>query len=86
MERGRKGGGERKRERERQGGGGRRQREAAGMWIIRGEQEYTQEAGGVKAGGYRGLRGGDGAGFEQTFQRRMIFFCCCFFHGGERGN
>lgn len=56
------------------------------MWIIRGEQEYTQEAGGVKAGGYRGLRGEDGAGFEQTFQRRMIFFCCCFFHGGERGN
>lgn len=44
------------------------------MWIIRGEQEYTQEAGGVRAGGYRAFRGGDGAGFEQTFQRRFFFF------------
>lgn len=33
------------------------------MWIIRGEQEYTQEAGGVRAGGYRGWWGGDGTGF-----------------------
>lgn len=47
------------------------------MWIIRGEQEYTQEAGGVRAGG----TGANGEGTELAASKRFKgeFFCT----GGE---
>lgn len=50
------------------------------MWIIRGEQEYTQEAGGVRAGG----TGANGEGTELAASRR--FKGEFFLHGRERGN